>query len=118
MRRTVQNSLTSWRREKGKIALFGAGHLSCAFINYFGLADLIEFVVDDSLNKQGLLMPGSKRPIVAPGRLLSDGITLCLFGLAPENEDKIVDRNESFIAGGGTFGSILRGSKRGFVFLD
>ena len=44
--------------------MLGAGHLSGAFINLYGLAEQIEFVADDNPNKQGLLMPGSRLPIL------------------------------------------------------
>jgi hypothetical protein len=110
----VRSALESWRREKGKIALFGAGHLSCAFINYFSLGDLVEFVVDDNPHKRGLFMPGARLPVVGSEALRTSEISLCLFGLAPENEDKVIRLNHAFADGGGTFGSILRGSKRAF----
>ena len=37
-----------WLAERrGRVAVFGAGHATCAFINYFELASAIEFVAED-----------------------------------------------------------------------
>jgi 2-polyprenyl-3-methyl-5-hydroxy-6-metoxy-1,4-benzoquinol methylase len=92
------------------VALYGAGHLTASFVNYHGLADLIDCVVDDTPQKQGLLLPGSGLPILSSAELQNRGIGLCLLGLAPEVEPKVVQRNAAFVESGGQFRSLLAAS--------
>lgn len=107
-----QDFLSTFRKKKGKIALFGAGHLGVAFINYHGVAEWIEFVVDDNPHKAGLCMPGSMIPIVPSRALVENDIGLCLLGVNPQSEQKIIAGNEAFAATGGRFLSIFPGSTR------
>ena len=91
-------------RDKGeKIAMFGAGHLAAKFINFYGLADLIDCVIDDHPKKVGMLMPGSNLPIVPSSALLSQGIRICISTLNPESEIKVRDKLSSFFDAGGRF---------------
>lgn len=99
-------------KEKGQIALFGAGHLACAFINYLNLKEYVAFVADDNPHKQGLFMPGSGIPIRPSSHLLEENVRLALFSLSPEVEDKVVAKNQTFIDHGGQFASIFPASKR------
>jgi len=96
---------------KGRIALFGAGHLACAFINFFDLKNSVELVIDDDPNKNGLFMPGSGLPIVSSNALLEKNISLCLLSLNPRNEDKVIQKNQAFINNRGVFISIFPSSK-------
>jgi hypothetical protein len=108
-RASVRRQLEEWRIA-GKLALFGAGHHSAMFLNLMGVADLIEFVVDDHPQKCGRLMPGSRLPIVASSNLMNGGIKFCLSGLGVESEAKVVKKHEPFIDQGGVFASIFAGS--------
>lgn len=116
-KRDVRALLTDIRRDKGGIALFGAGHLACAFVNYLEVGDLIDFVADDTPQKQNKFLPGSLLPIVPSARLAEERIALCLLALSINNEDKVIERNGTFTAGGGEFRSIFRASPRS-VFRD
>jgi hypothetical protein len=99
-------------RLRGGIALYGAGHLTASFLNYHGLAEHVSFVVDDTPQKQGLFVPGARLPVVSSAVLAESGVMLCLLGLAPEHENKVIARNSAFIAQGGVFRSIFAGSRR------
>jgi hypothetical protein len=114
--RKVTEYLTAYRSQRGRIALFGAGHLAATYINIFGLAPLIDFVADDNPHKRGLLMPGSLLPILGSPALLDDEIKLCLLGLNPQSEDKVVHNNSAFVERGGTFASIFSTSARALRF--
>jgi 2-polyprenyl-3-methyl-5-hydroxy-6-metoxy-1,4-benzoquinol methylase len=53
------------KRQGKHIAAFGAAAKGNTFLNYCGIkADMIDFVVDSNVYKQGLLLPGSLIPIV------------------------------------------------------
>jgi hypothetical protein len=96
----------------GRVAMLGAGHHSAAFINLYGLSDLIDFVADDNPNKQGLFMPGSNAPILPASELISRGIGLCLMSVRAEIEDAVANKNAAFTAYGGILASIYPESPR------
>lgn len=102
--------LERYVRETGPVALYGAGHLSCAFTNLYKLADLITCVVDDTPQKQGLYLAGTDIPILSSSNLLSKSIRLCLLGLSPESEEKVLRNNMAFTAAGGRFRSLFAAS--------
>ena len=103
--------LSKFRRDQGKVALLGAGHIACTFINLLDLQDHFEFVADDNPNKRGLFMPGSRLPILGSEALLDEDIKLCLLTVAPPVESRVVANNESFVQRGGEFSSIFPASK-------
>jgi hypothetical protein len=98
--------------EKGKAVVFGAGHLSCMFINVMGIEDSISVVLDDNSHKMGLLMPGSQLPIVGSQFLLENLPSLCLLGINPLNEKKVIEKNKEYREKGGEFVSIFPHSER------
>lgn len=93
-------------------ALYGAGHLACAFVNFHRLADLFRFVVDDTPQKKGLILPECELPIVPREALDARDVPICLLAVAPEIEDKIMANNRAYIDAGGRFYSILAASAR------
>jgi hypothetical protein len=100
-----------YRKTRGRVALFGAGHLACTFVNLLGLKEHMQFVVDDNPNKRGLFLPGCRLPIVGSDALLAQGTKLCLLTVAAESEEKVIRKNEAFVAAGGEFVSIYPASK-------
>ena len=100
-------------RRAGPVALLGAGHLACTWIGLMDAASQIDFVVDDNPNKRGLYMPGSKLPIVGSEALLERKVALCLLGVNPISEQKVIERNAGFRENGGVFASIFPGSASG-----
>lgn len=105
----VRHGLAAQKASSGSVVVFGAGHLSAMYINLLGIADLIDFVVDDHPKKQGLLMPGSNLPILGSAALLDRGVKLCLLSLSPDSEAKVVQKNEEYVQRGGVFASIFPG---------
>lgn len=105
----VRSSLAAQKASGGNVAVFGAGHLSAMYINLLGIADLIDFVVDDHPKKQGLLMPGSKLPILGSAALLERDVKVCLLSLSPDSEAKVVQKNQEYLTRGGVFASIFPG---------
>ena len=86
-----------------KLALFGAGHHAAKYVNFYDLAELIEFAVDDNPVKQGLFMPGTDLYIHNSRHLLESGISICLSMLTPEAEIKVRQSIPAFFERGGSF---------------
>ena len=109
-----------WRKylsKTNRIALFGAGHLACGFINFFNLKEFVDLVIDDDPNKKGWFMPGSALPILGSEALIGKKIELCLLSLNPRNEEKVVMKNQEFINQDGVFLSIFPSSKYALKLL-
>jgi len=115
-KRALRRTLTELLQGR-KGALFGAGHLACAFVNYHDLGDLFAFVVDDNPHKQGLFLPGSRLPIQPSAALEQGDLALALTCFAPENEDKVIAKNRAFTDRGGRFLSIFPSSTRAIQSL-
>lgn len=107
----IRKKLESLHKERGAIAIFGAGHLSVAFISLMQVEDLIVFVVDDNPNKKGLHMPVGKLPIIGSEALSTGEIKVCLLGLNPQNHEKVIAKHRRFLEQGGIFASIFPGGK-------
>ena len=61
------------KEDGGKIAGYGAAAKGATLINYMGIGpDLVEFIVDRNVHKQGCYMPGQHIPIFSPEKLLQE----------------------------------------------
>jgi len=107
----VRKMLIQLREKKGEIAMFGAGHLAIAFISLMQVADLISFIIDDNPNKKGLQMPVGGLKIVGSEELYSRNIRVCLLGLNPQNQPKVIAIHRRFTEQGGIFASIFSGAQ-------
>lgn len=105
-----------YRREHGRIVLFGAGHLAVTYLSVFGVQDLVDAVIDDNPNKRGMFMPGSRLPIVGSSALGNPDVSLCLLSLNPIGEEKVMAANRAFVERGGTFASIFPASRHALSF--
>src|SRR3990167_2281493 len=101
-----KNVLSQYQKQ-GKIALLGAGHLGCHFVNLMDVQHLIDFLVDDHPHKRGMFMPGSRLPVVSSSILDEEHVMLCLLSLNQESEKNFIEKNKKFIERGGTFASIF-----------
>lgn len=106
------NYLEAYKKKGGKIAIYGAGGRACALVNYTGIGPYIDCFIDDQLEKQGLIMPGSYLSILPNSTLYSEGITLCLLAVNTENESRVLEKHKGWIDNGGEFFSILPPSNR------
>ena len=98
----------------GNIAIFGAGHFSVAFISILGIEHLIDFVIDDNLNKKGRKLPAGGIPIVGSDALYKNNLKVCLLGLNPQSHNKVISNHKIFVENGGIFVSIFPGTDRYF----
>jgi len=110
----IQREVGGFAKSRGPVAMLGAGHLSGAFINFYGLEGSVQFVADDNPKKQGLFMPGSKAPIGPSSDLVSKNIGLCLMTVRAEIEDAVAAKNVAFTARGGVLASIFPESRIAF----
>lgn len=106
-RERLKSLFENWQRSGKKTAIFGAGHLAAKFVNMYGLAHLIDCVIDDNPDKRVLLMPGSRLAIRGSAELDERAIDLCLLSLSPESEQKVRAKNQPFLDRGGSFLSIF-----------
>ena len=104
----IREKLQGYKQRHGGVAILGAGHLGAAFINYYKVADLIDAVIDDDPNKQGLLMPGSLLPIIGSESLNDGTYSLCLLTCNPWNNEKIAAKNQGFVDNHGVFLSVFQ----------
>lgn len=85
------------------IAAYGAAAKGSTLLNYVGIdGDLIDFVVDRNVHKQGLLMPGVHVPIRPPEALLDDQPDYVLL-LAWNFASEIVRQQSEYRRTGGRF---------------
>ena len=95
--------LQNYRDQGCKLAVFGAGHLAVKWINFLGLSDLVDCVIDDNAHKAGMYMPGSKLPILPSSALKDREIKVCISTLSPESEQKVRQKLCSYFEEGGIF---------------
>jgi hypothetical protein len=110
-RHRIQSQLKHLSKTRGKVAMLGAGHLSGAYINLYGLQGIIDFVADDNSKKHGLFMPGSQAPILPSSELVTRDIQLCLMSVRAEIEDVVVAKNKAFVDRGGVLASVFPESR-------
>ena len=85
------------------MAAYGAAAKGTVLLNHFGLGqDTIDFVVDRSVHKQGLVMPGVGIPILAAEELERRRPDYTLL-LAWNFADEILEQQHNYRAAGGTF---------------
>ncbi len=105
--RAIQRDLLALlRRLKAggaRIAAYGAAAKGSTLLNCTGIGcDLLDFVVDRNVHKQGLLMPGVHVPIRAPDALLAEMPEYTLL-LAWNFRDEIMRQQAEYRSRGGRF---------------
>jgi hypothetical protein len=114
VRAAYADALAIERRSGRSVAIFGAGHQSIMFVNALQLEGDIAVMVDDDPRKQGYFVPGTAIPIVSFQAMLADpDLVLCLLGVSPRAEAKVMEKCAGFSARGGRFFSLFPGSDLG-----
>ena len=95
--------LKKLKSEGKKIAGFGAPAKATTLMHHFGLgADVLDFIVDDSPWKQGLLSPGLHIPVVSADEMYKrkpDYVLILAWNFAPS----IIKKHDAFKNAGGRF---------------
>ena len=90
-------------RQDRRIAGYGAPAKGNTLLNFCDIdASLVDFIVDRSPLKQGLLTPGTHIPVVPPERLVASGIKDTLL-LAWNFADEILKQQQAYRSAGGRF---------------
>ncbi len=96
------------KSEGGNIILFGAGHQAIMFINLMGIKDYIECVIDDDYNKAGTYLADSMIPVIASKDFFGlRDFDVCIMGVPPPTDIKIVNKLSEFLANGRLIYSIF-----------
>ena len=95
--------LTELKSQGKSIAAYGAAAKGSTLINYMGIGtDLIDFVVDRNIHKQGRFMPGQHIPIFAPEKIMEERPDYVL--ILPWNvTDEILKQQQEYRDQGGKF---------------
>jgi 2-polyprenyl-3-methyl-5-hydroxy-6-metoxy-1,4-benzoquinol methylase len=72
-----------------RVVLYGVGCRACTLVNGLQLGKAVHFAIDDQLERQGKLMPGSHLPIKSPAAVAQARRALVLLAVNQENETKV-----------------------------
>jgi len=103
LRNKLRALLGKLKADGKRIAAYGAPAKGNTLLNYCGIGrETLDFTVDRSPHKQGLLLPGSRIPIRAPEALLQERPDYAL--ILPWNiADEIIGQQQAYVAAGGRF---------------
>jgi SAM-dependent methyltransferase len=100
---SLKELLATLKGQGYRIAAYGASAKGSTLINYIGIGtDLVDFVVDRNIHKQGKLMPGMHLPIFSTERVLEEQPEYLLL-LAWNFAEEIMEQQAEYRARGGKF---------------
>lgn len=103
VRKQIRELLASLKAQNLRVVAYGAAAKGAIMLNYLGVGpDVIDYVVDRNVHKQGKFMPGVHIPIYGPERLLQDRPDFAM--ILPWNfKDEIISQQAQFRKQGGKF---------------
>ena len=102
-RSSLVDLLDDLKKEGKRIVGYAASSKGTVILNYCGVgADVLEYVCDNTLSKQGLFTPGTHIPIVSTESFASDYPDYA-FVLAWNHMKEIYDKEKEFRSQGGRF---------------
>jgi 2-polyprenyl-3-methyl-5-hydroxy-6-metoxy-1,4-benzoquinol methylase len=96
----LREILSASRNRFDQVVIYGVGCRACALVNCHKLGPLIDFAVDDQLERQGKFMPGSNLEIKSPEVLQANGgKTLVILAVNHENEAHVMKKTAKSVHG-------------------
>ena len=93
--------LTELREQGARVVGYGATAKSATVLNFCGIGpDLVEFVSDTTVAKQGLVTPGQRIPVRPPSDFAEDYPDYALL-FAWNHAEEIMAKEQEFVANGG-----------------
>jgi hypothetical protein len=103
LRDELRAVLSNLKASGATIAAYGAAAKGATLCNYVGIGrELVDFVVDRNVHKQGRYMPGTHQPILAPEALLAAPPDYVLL-LAWNFQTEIIAQQTEYLRRGGRF---------------
>jgi len=103
LKASLLGMVSELKHQGARLAAYGAAAKGATLLNYTGIGkDILDFVVDRSVHKQGLYLPGVRLPIYAPVKLMEvmpDYVVLLAWNFAEE----IMSQQSEYIRRGGRF---------------
>lgn len=91
------------KRDGKRIAAYGAAAKGATLLNFFGIGtDMLDFVADRNVHKQGRYMPGVHIPVVDPARIRED-MPDCVLILPWNFKEEIMEQQDDYRSAGGKF---------------
>jgi hypothetical protein len=90
------NTLENYKQSKLRVVGLGASHSTTTLTYHFGLANYIEYLVDDNVLKHGCFSPGLHIPVNPVDRLYQDNIDVAII-LAWQHKDTIIKKHSTFL---------------------
>lgn len=106
MKKKINEMIDKIITEGKKIIGFGSARSATTLIKYFGIADKLEFIVDDNKEKHGLYTPGYPIKVLPTDnlkQLKKDYVII----FAWEHSKKIINNHKNFLENGGKFINIF-----------
>jgi SAM-dependent methyltransferase len=103
IKHNLLNLLREIKATGKRIVGYGAAAKGTILLNTIGIGpDIVEYIVDRNIHKQGRYVPGQQQPIYSPDRIMEDMPDYVL--LLPWNfADEILDQQKSYREKGGKF---------------
>jgi len=100
IRKNVRKNISKLKQANPRIIGYGSPAKATTALNFFGISDEIESIVEDNKLKQGKLLPGVKIPIVSKSQIKGkpDCALVLAWNFVDEIKSKNIDLTHKFIS--------------------
>jgi hypothetical protein len=100
IRDNVRKNISKLKKNNNKIIGYGSPAKATTALNFFGISNEIDFIVEDNKLKQGKFLPGMKIPIISKDHLKqkADYLLVLAWNFFSEIKKKNVDLAHKFIS--------------------